>query len=87
MTNNKDEIARLKALLKEKNKENSELRSKVNAFDKSKESWKNKYKEAKKEVKAKDAELKKKLRLRKGTMEVLSDLLLQQSKDTPFGQR
>lgn len=87
MTTNKDEIARLKALLKEKNKENRELRSKVNAFDKSKENWKNKYKEAKKESKAKDVELKKKLRLRKDTMEVLSDLLLQQSKDIPFGQR
>lgn len=59
MTTNKDEIARLKALLKEKNKENRELRSKVNAFDKSKENWKNKYKDAKKESKAKDAELKK----------------------------
>lgn len=87
MTTNKDEIARLKALLKEKNKENRELRSKVDAFDKSKENWKNKYKEAKKKSKSKDAELKKKLRLRKDTMEVLSDLLLQQSKDIPFGQR
>ena len=77
----KEEKKTSKKRISDIRKENRDLRAKAKSSETSADSWKAKYSDMKKDRDAKDAELKKKLRLRKRAMEELSDSLLRLSKD------